>query len=192
MQKNYAYNLIQTVINLSEADNWEDAVEEWNIEDCEEDVTATSKCICGKEAIRYLYTIKNAENGNGICPIGSSCIKKFQRKDLRESLTLIESQFKLLHAIEQNQFLTLSSDLFSRKLLKWLYEEGAFDTPYNHFDGEDDYDFMLKMFNMRDKTKITDGQQRKTTAILLNSIRPFMMRQLINKVHENGLPDNKE
>ena len=33
MQKNYAYNLIQTVINLSEADNWEDAVEEWNIED---------------------------------------------------------------------------------------------------------------------------------------------------------------
>ena len=111
---------------------------------------------------------------------------------MRESLTLIESQFKLLHAIEQNQFLTLSSDLFSRKLLKWLYEEGAFDTPYNNFDGEDDYDFMLKMFNMRDKSKITDGQQRKTTAILLNSIRPFMMRQLINKVHENGLPDNKE
>ena len=31
MQKNYAYNLIQTVINLSEADNWEDAVEESKI-----------------------------------------------------------------------------------------------------------------------------------------------------------------
>ena len=37
----------------------------------------------------------------------------------------MESQFKLLHAVEEVKFLSLSVELFSRKLLLWLYEEGA-------------------------------------------------------------------
>ena len=79
-------------------------------------------CICGKENIKYLYTIKNIYNANILFPIGSSCIKKFDRKDLREKTTLMEAQFKLLHAVEKNQFLMLSTDLFTRRLLLWLYE----------------------------------------------------------------------
>lgn len=38
---------------------------------------------------------------------------------------VMESQFKLLHAVEEGKFLSLSVELFSRKLLLWLYEEGA-------------------------------------------------------------------
>ena len=34
----------------------------------------------------------------------------------------MEAQFKLLHAVEKNQFLMLSTDLFTRRLLLWLYE----------------------------------------------------------------------
>ena len=52
---------------------------------------------------------------------------------------LRESTFKLLHAVEENEYLTLSSELFSRKLLRWLYEQGAFNTLYNDYDGEEDY-----------------------------------------------------
>lgn len=121
-------------------------------------------------------------NGNILYPVGSSCITKFDRKDLREKTSLMESQFKLLHAVEEGKFLSLSVELFSRKLLLWLYEEGAFDSGYNDFDGESDYYFMLKMFNKRNKDDITLRQQKKIAAIIVNSIKPFLQSILSNKV----------
>ena len=41
-------------------------------------------CVCIKEHIRYLYTIRNELTGRTIYPIGSSCIKKFHRNDMDE------------------------------------------------------------------------------------------------------------
>ena len=170
------------IIEYSESDYWEDAVTEWEIDDCEEDDSCSSECICGKENIKYLYTIRNIRNGNILFPIGSSCIRKFNRTDMNEETVLRESTFRLLHAVEDNGYLSLSTELFSRKLLKWLYDEGAFDTSYNHYDGEDDYEFMLKMFNKRNKNEISERQDKKIKAILLNSIKPFLQRILAGKV----------
>ena len=182
--KNSAYleNLIMTVIEHSIGDCWEDAVKEWEIIDCIEDCSCTSRCICGKEDIKYLYTIENTLNGNRLFPIGSSCIKKFERADMREETVLCESRFALLHAVEENRYLSLSSELFSRRLLKALYEEGAFNTSYNSYRGKEDYEFMLKMFNKRNKDSITEKQDKKIKAILLNSIKPFLQRTLKEKV----------
>ena len=132
-----------TVINNSESDNWQEAVTEWEIYDCEEDDICSEECICGKENIKYLYTIRNVYNGRLLFPIGSSCIKKFNRTDLKEETALIESQFKLLHAVEEHRYLSLLPELFSRKLLGWLYEQVAFDTAYNRYDGEEDYEFIV-------------------------------------------------
>ena len=182
MENSYYRNLMMTVIRCSESDNWQDAVEEWDIDDCEEDLSCSSECVCGKENIKYLYTIRNRYNGRILFPIGSSCINKFERSDLREVTSLIESQFKLLHAVESGRYLSLSTELFSRKLLRWLYEEGAFDTEYNHYDGEGDYEFMLKMFNKRDKDSISYNQDKKIKAILLKSVKPFLQERLAEKV----------
>ena len=178
----YVKNLIMIVIRNSESDVWQEAVTEWEIYDCVEYDSCSEACICGKENIKYLYTIKNIYNGTLLFPIGSSCIKKFNRTDLREETSLIEGQFKLLHAVEKQRYLTLSSELFSRKLLRWLYEQGAFDTPYNHYNGENDYEFMLKMFNKRDKDSITINQDKKIKAIILNSIKPFLQERLSDKI----------
>lgn len=178
----YFNNLIMTVINASERSEWVDAVDEWEIYDCEEDEDCTSKCLCGKENIRYLYTIRNKYNGEMIFPIGSSCINKFGRKDLKDETGLIEEQFRLLHAVESNKYLSLSAEFFSRKLLRWLFEKGAFDTSYNQFDGEEDYEFMLKMFNKRDKDAITIRQDKKIKAIIMNSIKPFLQERLAEKI----------
>ncbi len=178
----YVTNLIATVVDNSESDNWQDAVTEWEIYDCEEDESCSEKCICGKENIKYLYTIKNVRNKKILCPIGSSCVRKFNRLDLNEMTSLIESQFKLLHAVEKHQYLALSTDLFSRKLLRWLYEQGAFNTDYNHYNGEKDYEFMLTMFNKRNKDSITPRQQKKISAVLLNSVKPFLEKRLSEKV----------
>ncbi len=78
-------------------------------------------------------------------------------------------------------FISLSTDFFSRKLRRKLYEEGAFDSNYNGFEGINDYKFILDMFNKRDKSTITPNQQRKIRAIIVASVRPYLHRQLVAK-----------
>lgn len=184
---NYYRNLIQRVLDYSEALNWENAVLEWEVFDCEEDETLQSSCICGKEKLRYLFTIRNIRNGNMLYPIGSSCIRKFERDDLDEDVSIKEQLFKLLHAIENNEYIALSSDLFSRKLLSYFYDEGVFrENSHNHFDPEVDYQFMLQMFNRR-KGNISPLQHKKISAIIMNSIRPYLREVLKDKIiHRRG------
>ena len=156
---------------------------EWDIVDCEEDDELESSCICGKENLRYLFTIKNYRTGIVLYPIGSSCIKKFNRKDLNEQASISEQLFKLLHAVESGEYISLSTEFFSRKLLAYLYEDGAFtDNEYNNYDAEKDYYFMLDMFNKRNKDQITPRQHRKIKAIIVASIRPYLKEKLNEKI----------
>ena len=175
MSSNYD-NLIKEVLEKSESKNWTDAVKEWEIVDCEEDETRSNYCICGKEGLRYLFTIKNTINNNELYPIGSSCIKKFGVDDLYAEATIWEQEFKLYNAIANNDFISLKDGLFSRKLLRKLYDEGAFKpTSYNKYDPYNDYEFLLDMFNKRETTP---NQGKRCTAIILNSIKPFIKEKL--------------
>ena len=178
MSSNYD-NLIKEVLDKSESKNWTDAVKEWEIVDCEEDEKRSHYCICGKEGLRYLFTIKNTINNKELYPIGSSCIKKFGVDDLYAEATIWEQEFKLYNAIANNDFISLKDGLFSRKLLYKLYEEGAFKpTSYNKDDPYNDYKFLLDMFNKRE---LSDKQEKRCTAIILNSIKPFIKDKLKNK-----------
>ena len=169
-------------MHASISDSWEEAVGEWEIFDCEEDSSLSESCVCGKERLKFLFTIKNVHNDNYLYPIGSSCINKFNRLELSDEAEIQESMFKLLHAVETNTYLKLESPLFSRKLLKALYEEGALDNEYNHYNGYNDYEFLLRMFNKRNKEDITYRQQRKINGILAYSIRPFLVERLSSKI----------
>lgn len=172
-------NLKWAVIEASESDVWEDAVEEWDIIDCEEDFQQKSTCICGQDKLIYLYTIRNRCNGNVLFPIGSTCIQKFGRTDLDEIISVKEQMFHLVHAMEQGRYIELNSELFSRKLLRFMYEDGAFQaTKYNGFDGFHDYEFMLNMFNKSGRGGISQKQERKVKAIIMNSIKPYLQKQL--------------
>lgn len=184
MKNNYLLNLIKRVIDHSIANTWEEAVYEWELVDCEEDQSASSQCICGKENIKYLHTIKNKYNGNTLYPIGSRCIQKFGRDDLNADVRTQEALFKLLHAIEEKQFITLNSDFFTRKLINYLYDYGAFDNAYNGYDGYDDFCYFLDMFNKRNKDDITFRQQKKINAIIINAILPFLRNELSNKIRQ--------
>ena len=73
----YTENLINQIIEASDGKDWDSAVSEWVIEDCIEDEDHSSCCICGKEELRFLYTIRNQYNGKELFPIGSRCIRKF-------------------------------------------------------------------------------------------------------------------
>lgn len=177
----YKENLINQVIEASESKDWESAVTEWEIEDCEEDPKHESCCLCGKEDLRFLFTIQNRINGNELYPIGSRCIQKFDRDDLDEITSIHEALFKLLHALRDRERIELTKDFFSRKLLNYLYNQGAFKaTPYNRNDGYNDYCFMMDMFNRR--SPMTPNQQRKVNAIIINSIKPYLESILADKI----------
>lgn len=172
------YKLFNEVIFRSESDIWEEAKNEWNIITWEEDSENTNQCVCGHKNIKYMYTIKNKKNLNQLYPIGSSCIKKFDRNDMKEKIEIIEQLFKLVKAFEEQNFININGGLFSRKLLLYLYNDNAFKpTKYNHYDGKKDYSFMLDMFNAR---SMTVNQEKKTSAIILGSIRPYAFK-LIEK-----------
>ncbi len=178
-KQSYYENLIKVVIEASVADTWESAVLEWEIIDCTEDESAESQCVCKHEGLRYLYKIRNVKNGKKLFPIGSTCIKKFEREDLNEEISIMEQMFVLLHAVEKRELIELSSKYFSRKLLEYLYEKDVFvANEYNGFDGYNDYQFLLKMFNKVNKADITDAQHRKTSAIIMNSILPYLRKRL--------------
>lgn len=54
---------------------------EWMVIQCrydEEDET----CMCGKEGIHYINTLRNYYNNNLLYPIGSICVKRFGFEDL--------------------------------------------------------------------------------------------------------------
>ncbi len=168
--------LKREVIKRSQSKSWEEAVKEWDITDCEEDEFLESECVCGQEGLRYLYTIKNRETGLSLFPIGSRCIKRFEREDLNEEISVREKMYKLLHAAADRKYIELSSEFFSRKLLWKLYEEGAFKpSEYNGFDPYRDYQFMLNCFNAR---SISSKQEAKARAVIAGQILPYLRRTL--------------
>ena len=173
--------LAKVVIEKSESKNWDGAVKEWDLVDTNEDESALSTCVCGKTGLRYLHRIANLFNRQSIYPIGSCCIKRFMRSDLNEKIDVEEKLFRLYHAVGSNQFLSLSPELFSRKLIKYLYAHGAFDSNDPNYTSKNDYQFFLDMFNKRNKATITVKQDKKIKAILLNNIRPFIKKQLKGK-----------
>ena len=121
MASSYYQNLIKRVLEASTTDNWEIAVREWDIVDCEEDEEHASECVCGKENLRYLFTIRNRETGRSLYPIGSSCIEKFERDDLDYEVDVQMDMYRLAHAMERGERIELTSKYFSKKLLYALY-----------------------------------------------------------------------
>ena len=159
---------------------------EWDIIDCEEDDELESSCICGKENLRYLFVIKNDITGKVLYPIGSSCIKKFNRKDLNEQASISEQLFKLLHAVESGEYISLSTEFFSRKLLAYLYEDGAFtDNEYNNYKSKYKKLQVFRLLflqNICNKDQITPRQHKKIRAIIVASIRPYLKEKLDEKI----------
>lgn len=169
--------LVGAVIAASKARNWSKAVGEWEVVELEEDPAARGICICGQTGLVKLFTIRNRLNSSTLYPIGSVCVNKFEQEELDRQIDLFSSLYSLRNAIRDGQAIALTSDYFTRAILEYLFVNDAF--PPNHWngnDGENDYEFLLKMFNKRDKDAITDPQNRKVYMLLQRKIIPFVQR----------------
>ncbi len=160
------------------ADNWNDAVKEWSvIKGCDEDEKCLSTCVCGHSGIRYLYTIHNDVTDADLSPIGSSCITKIDNRELSKSLSTWQQLIKLVKRAKRHERIELTSEYFSRNLLKLLKDQGAFQPSiYNKLNGDNDYLFMIDMFNKRDKSSISPHMNSKIDAIIVSSLKPFLSK----------------
>lgn len=167
--------LVRVVLASSVSNTWDTAVLEWTVVDLEEDPSGHGVCVCGQPNLVQIFTIRNVHNGSHLHPIGSVCVHQFGRKDLDRQVDLFGELHTLRKAILAGQ-VALTSKYFSRALLEHLYSEGAF-TPdqWNHYDGENDYDFLRDMFNKRNKDAITSAQQRKINVLLRNKVFPVVL-----------------
>lgn len=183
----YTQNLKKCVIDASMAKDWKSAVQEWDIVDCEEDEECSSVCLCGKENLRYLFTIRNRKNGKILYPIGSTCIEKFKRNELKEEVKTKIKMYHLAQAIKNGEKIKLNSDYFTKNLLSTLYEENVFTgNIYNGYNARTDYDFLLNMFNKRNKENITAAQQRKIAVLISRYIKPYLKEQLKYKHNDTN------
>lgn len=114
-------SLEKVILQNSNATDIDLAVCEWGI-DLEELSfdEHSSTCVCGKKDLKYIYTIYNKENGNTLYPIGSVCIKEFEREDLLEELKNIESIIKVHNYGLEHKKLKLNSDCVNRRVISYL------------------------------------------------------------------------
>ncbi|WP_322154758.1 hypothetical protein [Paratractidigestivibacter sp.] len=172
-----SYQLPKVVLEASSSKVWDTAIAEWHIVSCHDNGDASGDCLCGHEGIRYECTIRNSVNGNELSPIGSTCILKFANDDLKKEIEGWKAAIKLLEALETRRpgvvLDGLNRDFFSHRLYTFLYEKGAFPANrYNGYDGKNDYEFMVDMFNKR--TPPTEKQRNKIYMVLNNGIFPWL------------------
>lgn len=170
--------LIDAVLDRSVSKTWAEAVKEWYVLSCDEDESCSETCVCGHEGLRYNFSIRNELNGEVIYPIGSKCIEKFENNDMSDDAKCWIAVHRLMRrATRYGRDKTLSlfddKDVFSRRLIWFLYEQGAFKpTRYNRFEPYNDADFLIDMFNKRDYP--TKHQRAKADAIVERQIYPFL------------------
>lgn len=70
--------LKDTIIENSDANNFDRSLVEWRVNGYSEDDECDGVCICTKTGLRHLFSIKNQINGNELFPIGSVCIDHFR------------------------------------------------------------------------------------------------------------------
>ena len=178
--------LSSAVLDKSESKTWRSCIAEWVVVDCDEDESADGTCICGKEGLRYLYTVRNEINGNELYPIGSECIKKFDNGDLEDEARCWKQTYRLVDLAEKygkNRAISFSRDkgMFSRKLLAFMYRKGAFPaTRWNEWDGGNDYRFMLDVFNAH---TMTLNQRMKSDYVMRDSVYPWL-REMYKQRHK--------
>jgi hypothetical protein len=151
-----------------EKNNIEKAIDEWFVDVgyCVDLGSPIGNCICSHK-IRYEFKIVNRYNGHKLSPIGSECIEKFGSNSMNVWADIAKlynsDQFKEVNKgripynkgvgysdnmIKQLTLQIFSSPLMNKAIIDYLYE--------NKYLDDQCHEFMLKIFNKRNKTEISD------------------------------------
>lgn len=129
--------LVEKIIEQSDSTDWINASHEWYDSDMVVDSTMSESCICSQPNLKYQFTIKNKVNGNELFPIGSECIKFFQDEVMTNSTQIRLDVQALVDHVSASKYISYDSPLFTRKVLKYLHEHGAFQPGDSSYLTED-------------------------------------------------------
>lgn len=168
--------LEHAVISRSSSGVWSSAVAEWEVVGLDEDPGGDGVCVCGHTDLRWLFTIENQRNGSVLHPIGSVCVNHFEREDLDRDVSVLPKVLAMRAALLRGENVTLTAEYFSRALIGYFEDSGAF-TPdqWNTAEWHEDYWFLLDMFNKKNKDTITKRQRYKIDVLLRNKVFPFVL-----------------
>lgn len=165
-------NLQAIVISLSLADNWEEARLEWTRVKLEKiDKTMESKCLCGKAHLQKVYSVSRTDLSNiKLSPIGSSCIKKFQNKELTKSLKRAEREYRL----RTNSDFSSLKEIMDLDSLDEYYQKGYFKADRgNHFDPWNDYQlFKLALSGKQAERQLAFHKIERILYVVNDYLRP--------------------
>ena len=172
-------SLHDAVLQASQANTWDQATKEWNEVSLIFNGIGRSNCICGN-AIKYAYELFNNATGQRLFPIGSDCVRHFQRISLDQQ---IEEEEKLLRKLEnltrkvkKKEKIKVNKSDFDERLLKWFWEKGVFKANRgNQFTPERDYQLFLEVFQGGSWTKAEPIKKARMEEVLEKCIKPFLL-----------------
>lgn len=135
--------LKETVIELSIADNWEEAKMEWTkAELVKIDADRKQSCLCGHKSLKKVFAItRNDGSGIELSPIGSFCIEKFENEELTKSIKRAEKIYKLKKNLKFEDL----REVMDEEMLEDFYSKGYFkEDKENEFNPWNDY-ILFKM-----------------------------------------------
>ena len=165
----YTENFLLPVIYSSESNKWKSAAREWEIIGYER--VENDTCICGKEEIKDVYKIRNRRNGNKLYPIGSSCVDKFESKEMTKDTDKFKKIYnkisngrsKLKQTSDKGESIRFTTKLFSEELIRYLNKEEILD--------DNDCQFLL---DMRSRRSRSSKQQERINKIIEDIIVPYV------------------
>ena len=90
------------------------------------------------------------------------------------SVTVLHRLLELRAAFIAQKRVDITSEYFSRAVLAYLWQNGAFPpNEYNRSNGDNDYKFLLDLFNQQHE--FTQKEERKVWVLLNRTIKNFVM-----------------
>ncbi|QEH61965.1 hypothetical protein SCHIN_v1c07700 [Spiroplasma chinense] len=187
--------LKERVLELSEEKkDFNKALLEWEFVNSGVDYGMNSNCICTQENIKYLNEIKNNLNGNKLEPIGSVCINKFGNSEWNDILNKYELIVRWKSSLKKgvipkffirdaNDKIINNKNFFSRKFIKFLYNDKAFESDGDNWSGKSKFEFMTKMFDKTKKKNITPQQYWRIEEIISKDIIKFIENYVIKELN---------
>ena len=172
-------NLYDAVLEASKADTWEQATKEWSEVSLIFNGIGRSNCVCGN-AIKYAYELFNGVTGKRLFPIGSDCVRHFQRisldQQLEEEERLLRKLENLTRKAQKKEAIRVNKTDFDERLINWLWKKGAFKSNRgNQFSPEKDYQLFLEVFQGGSWTKAEPLKKARMEEVLEKFIKPFLL-----------------
>ena len=163
--------LAQAVVDASAATTWKEAVLEWQVSGCAEDGDAEGVCVCGHRHLRYLFEIWNPVTQRTLFPIGSVCIRRFDRADLVRETAVLRQLMRLAGEavrLGSGGVVGIKDGLVSRALIDRMHDQGAFG---DDAQGQRDFERLRRLFGAR---RLDDGARREAASIVSRRVNPYL------------------